>query len=91
MSHSPRIRFLAVVLSSLILLPLFFVALALRAKADLSAFAYGRPLLFLIAAALVVGLALAPIRRLPFGLLFLLGPLLTFLAVIGPYAMFANG
>ena len=87
---SIRTRFLAVVLSSLVALPLAFVALCLAVGQDLGHFEYGRPAIYLIAASLVCGLALAPIRRIPLVALFFLGPFLTSLAMLGPAVLFGS-
>ena len=73
-----------VVLSSLVALPLAFALLVWSAGEDLAAFDYGRPTMYLLAASLVCGLALAPIRRIPLGLLIVAGPVLTLLAILGP-------
>ncbi len=85
-----RTRFLVVVVASLVALPLAFVALCLSVGQSLSEFTYARPAMYLLAASLVCGLALAPIRRIPLLALLFAGPLLTLLAVLGPAALFRS-
>ena len=87
---SLRTRFVVTVLASVVLLPLAFVALCFLVGQDLSAFEYGRPAMFLVAASLVCGLALAPIRFIPLSALVVVGPVLTFLAMAGPAILFGG-
>lgn len=85
-----RTRFVVVVLASLVALPLAFVALCLSVGQDLSEFTYARPAMYLLAASLVCGLALAPIRRIPVLALLFAGPVLTLLAMLGPAILFGT-
>lgn len=85
-----RSRFVVVVVASLVALPAAFVALCLSVGQDLSEFAYGRPAMYLLAASLVCGLALAPMRRIPLPALLVAGPVLTLLAMLGPAILFGR-